>query len=81
MWSALIDNIQTGSLSIGLVVVEICPLSYFYHRANCVKNQKNTILLWGDSLTPLYILSESKNCIYVYFLKSPYFFSFFSKSH
>ena len=54
MWSALIDNIRIRSLSIGLVVVEICPLSYFHHRTSCVKNKKKPILLWGVSLTPLY---------------------------
>ena len=39
MWSALIDNIRIRSLSIGLVVVEICPLSYFHHRTSCVKTR------------------------------------------
>lgn len=75
MWSALIDNIRIRSLSIGLVVVEICPLSYFHHRTSCVKNKKKPILLWGVSLTPLYTKKTTKKkakVIFAFVVFPPY---------
>ena len=61
MWSALIDNIRIRSLSIGLVVVEICPLSYFHHRTSCVKNKNKFVSMAQqvlDLIPPKKFLNE-----------------------